>query len=93
MTNQEEIKAAVENLREAQEQMREALNSIFNAQAAIRRIEGGSTTAERLKRYIQGHLEPLIDSEHQWLDNSTSVENIIEEVERLSCEEEEEEEC
>lgn len=78
---------AIELLEQAQDSMREAAGHIQDAMGVI----DNSTTRERLRGYILGHLEPLIDREHDWLTRSTSLQDIIREVQENSLTSEEEE--
>jgi hypothetical protein len=81
----------IQKLRQAQELMREAAGLLQEVTWDLNKQEGMSTTSQRLRGYIIGHLEPLIDSEHGWMGKSLNLENIIEEIEYLGEEPEEEE--
>jgi len=56
--------------------LREAVRTLNQ----IRRKLGDNITADRLRSYIISHLETLIDSDHEWLDRSLNLQNIIEEL-------------
>jgi hypothetical protein len=69
----------IQELTQVQDTLREAAANIRDIQRKLRK-SGHQRTAEVLYRYISGHLEVLIDSEHSWLDSSTNIQNIIEEL-------------
>ena len=81
--------AAVESLRQAQDDMRSARDAIDDAMRSLGR---NSITSERIRTYIKAHLECLIDSEHDWLDSSQNVEEFIEDIESGEDEDDDEEE-
>jgi hypothetical protein len=77
--NQTSVNDCIELLYEAQSQMDDALQNI---QGAYRLLQGTelSSTAERLRSYIIGHLEPMISSDHGWMTREVSIGEIIEEL-------------
>ena len=87
----EKIQNCVEMLEDAKSQMDDAL---INLKSVYRTLQGTelSTTAERLKGYIIGHLEPMISSDHGWMTKSVSIEEIIRDLEESGFEESTEEE-
>ena len=78
--NLDKIQECVELLEDAKSQMDDALS---NLNSVYRMLQGTelSTTAERLKGYIIGHLEPMISSDHGWMTRSVSVDEIIKDLE------------
>jgi exonuclease VII small subunit len=74
------IDESVEELQNAQQLMVEAVDILKGVR---RKLSSGPTSgsAERLYRYILGHLEPLINSESEWMTRSTSIQDIIDELE------------
>jgi len=74
------VQECVELLEDAKSQMDDALN---NLKSVYRMLQGTelSTTAERLKGYIIGHLEPMISSDHGWMTRSVSIDEIIKDLE------------
>ena len=81
----EDSEEVLELLRDAQEKMRDAASSIATAKRDLERLPMGvgSRTAERIYRYIQGHLEPLIDKENDWLSKSTNLQDVIDEIKEI----------
>jgi hypothetical protein len=79
MLDASKVSDCVELLYEAQTQMEDALE---NLQGVYRHLQGTelSSTAERLRSYIIGHLEPMISSDHGWMTRAVSIEEIIEEL-------------
>ncbi len=79
MLDAPKINDCMDLLYEAQSQMDEALQ---NLQGVYRLLQGTelSGTAERLKSYIIGHLEPMISSDHGWMTRSVSIDEIIDEL-------------
>lgn len=79
MLDASKVSDCVELLYEAQSQMEDALQ---NLQRVYRNLQGTelSSTAERLKSYIIGHLEPMISSDHGWMARAVSIEEIIQEL-------------
>jgi hypothetical protein len=79
MLDASKVSDCVELLYEAQSQMDDALQ---NLQGVYRLLQGTelSSTAERLKSYIIGHLEPMISSDHGWMTRAVSIEEIIQEL-------------
>ncbi len=79
MLDAAKVNDSVELLYEAQSQMEDALQ---NLQRVYRSLQGTelSSTAERLKSYIIGHLEPMISSDHGWMTRDISIDEIIEEL-------------
>ena len=80
MLDASKVSDCVELLYEAQTQMEDALQ---NLQGVYRLLQGTelSSTAERLKSYIIGHLEPMISADHGWMTRAVSIEEIIQELE------------
>jgi len=78
--NLDTIQECIELLEDAKSQMDDALT---NLNSVYRMLQGTelSTTAERLKGYIIGHLEPMISSDHGWMTRSVSVDEIIKDLE------------
>jgi len=76
----------IDEIQEVQEQLREAVQTLNQ----IRRKLGNNITADRLRSYIISHLETLIDSNHDWLDRSTNLQDIIEELQDEPLSEEDE---
>lgn len=78
--NLDKVQECVELLGDAKSQMDDALS---NLKSVYRMLQGTelSTTAERLKGYIIGHLEPMISSDHGWMTKSVSIEEIIRDLE------------
>lgn len=70
MNTQEQVKA----LREAQEHLREATYLIKQV------CRNNQYQSERIKGYILGHLEPLIDENHDWLGYSFTLEKVIKDI-------------
>jgi hypothetical protein len=79
MLDASKVSDCVELLYEAQSQMEDALQ---NLQGVYRLLQGTelSGTAERLKSYIIGHLEPMISSDHGWMTRAVSIDEIIQEL-------------
>ena len=79
MLDASKVSDCVELLYEAQTQMEDALE---NLQGVYRHLQGTelSSTAERLRSYIIGHLEPMISSDHGWMTRAVSIEEIIQEL-------------
>ena len=78
--NLDNVQECIELLEDAKSQMDDALT---NLNSVYRMLQGTelSTTAERLKGYIIGHLEPMISSDHGWMTRSVSVDEIIKDLE------------
>lgn len=76
----DKVQECIELLEDAKSQMDDALR---NLNSVYRMLQGTelSTTAERLKGYIIGHLEPMISSDHGWMTRSVSVDEIIKDLE------------
>ena len=85
------MKDQIQKLRQVQELMREAAGLLQEVTWDLNKQVGMSTTSQRLRSYIIGHLEPLIDSNHGWLTSGLNLENIIEEIEYFGEEPQEEE--
>jgi hypothetical protein len=79
MLDAAKVNDCVELLYEAQSQMEDALQSL---KSVYRHLQGTelSSTAERLRSYIIGHLEPMISSDHGWMTRAVSIDEIIEEL-------------
>ncbi len=77
--NTSTVSDCIELLEEAKSQMEDALQ---NLQGVYRHLQGTelSGTAERLKSYIIGHLEPMISSDHGWMTRAVSIDEIIDEL-------------
>jgi len=77
--NLDEIQECIELLEESKSQMDDALS---NLKSVYRMLQGTelSTTAERLKGYIIGHLEPMISSDHGWMTRAVSIDDIIKDL-------------
>ncbi len=77
--NTSNVNDCIELLEEAKSQMEDALQ---NLQGVYRLLQGTelSGTAERLKSYIIGHLEPMISSDHGWMTRAVSIDEIIDEL-------------
>jgi hypothetical protein len=76
----DKVQECIELLEDAKSQMDDAL---ANLNSVYRMLQGTelSTTAERLKGYIIGHLEPMISSDHGWMTRSVSIDEIIKDLE------------
>jgi hypothetical protein len=76
----DKVQECIELLGDAKSQMDDAL---ANLNSVYRMLQGTelSTTAERLKGYIIGHLEPMISSDHGWMTRSVSIDEIIKDLE------------
>ena len=70
----------IDTLRDIQRQMLDLLDEL---KYCSREIEdsGNGGIAARLNTYVIAHLECTVTSEHIWLDSSTSIDSIIEELE------------
>jgi hypothetical protein len=79
MLDASKVNDCMDLLYEAQSQMEDALQ---NLQGVYRLLQGTelSGTAERLKSYIIGHLEPMISSDHGWMTRAVSIDEIIQEL-------------
>jgi hypothetical protein len=79
MLDASKVNDCMDLLYEAQSQMGDALQ---NLQGVYRLLQGTelSGTAERLKSYIIGHLEPMISSDHGWMTRAVSIDEIIQEL-------------
>jgi hypothetical protein len=84
----------IKTLKEAQSQLEEAAYSISVAMRKLRSMPEAGNIPERIRTYILGHLEPMINSNTEWLGKQVSLEDIIEEIQENfeSYEEEEEDE-
>ena len=78
ITNNVIIDNAIGELREAQDHLRSASQS---ARGAMRLLRNYGSISERIRGYILGHIEPLIDSESEWMTKSINIEEIIEDLE------------
>lgn len=76
----DKIQECVELLEDAKSQMVDALSNLNSVYKMLQATDL-STTAERLKGYIIGNLEPMISSDHGWMTRSVSVEEIIKDLE------------
>ena len=84
--NLDKVQECIEMLEEAKSQMDDALS---NLNSVYRMLQGTelSTTGERLKGYIIGHLEPMISSDHGWMTRSVSIDDIIKDLEESGFDE------
>jgi hypothetical protein len=89
--DQANVESCIDLLSEAKEKMEEALYNLKTAYRNLERTEL-STTAQRLRSYIIGNLEPMITSDHEWMTRAISIEDIIKELEESGFEEQESEE-
>lgn len=78
--DQANIESCIDLLSEAREKMDEALYTLKTVYKKLERTEM-STTAQRLRSYIIGNLEPMITSDHEWLTRAISLDDIIRELE------------
>ncbi len=78
--NQPNIDSCIDLLEEAKEKMDEALYNLKTVYRNLDRTEL-STTAQRLRSYIIGNLEPMITSDHEWMTRAISIDDIIKELE------------
>lgn len=85
------VQESIDQLRQAQDLMRDAAAIIRQVTRELQNTPH-RLSGERLRSYISGHLEVLIDRDHDWLDRSINIENIIEELEEFADESLEEEE-
>jgi hypothetical protein len=70
----------IETLRDLQRQMLDILDGLKECRDDIER-NGNGGIASRLDTYVIAHIECATTSEHGWLDSSTSIDSIIEELE------------
>lgn len=85
------IQESIDQLRQAQDLMRDAAAIIRQVTRELQNTPH-SISGKRLRSYISGHLEVLIDSDHDWIGRSINIEDIIEELEEFADESLEEEE-
>jgi hypothetical protein len=78
--DQANIESCIDLLSEAREKMDEALYTLKTVYKKLERTEM-STTAQRLRSYIIGNLEPMITSDHEWMTRAISLDDIIRELE------------
>jgi hypothetical protein len=78
--DQANIVSCIDLLSEAREKMDEALYTLKTVYKKLERTEM-STTAQRLRSYIIGNLEPMITSDHEWMTRAISLDDIIRELE------------
>ena len=90
----QDINSIIDELEEAQEFLRGGVESLNAAMAKMKSSGEGEfkNLAERIYRYMIGHIEPIIDNDHDWLSKTESIQDIIEDLEQGGDEEEFDEE-
>lgn len=78
--DQASIDTCISLLEEAREKMDDALYNLKTVYKNLERTEL-STTAQRLRSYIIGNLEPMITSDHEWMTRAISIGDIITDLE------------
>lgn len=72
-TMDERTEERIEQLMDAQEKLREAVE-------LIRQATRGTTMEERARRTIIAHLEMATDDNHSWLGAETNLDDLISEI-------------
>jgi hypothetical protein len=71
----------IQKLQGAQDEMRDTLSKLKNIHRKMESNDAiSSSTSGQLRSYIIAHFEVLIDDNHSWLDNSTNLGDIIDQV-------------
>jgi len=81
----------VDEISNVQEELKNCAQYLRQIYQKIRKT-GNSRLAEQMKSYIISHLEILIDSEHEWMDRSTNLEDIKNQLDDMIGDENEESE-
>jgi hypothetical protein len=73
------LQEQIDTLEDLQRQMLDILDGLKDASREIEREHPG--IAARLDSYVIAHIECAVTSAHSWLDSSTSIDSIVQELE------------